>query len=555
MRLVSLAIILAKGQLILIDWELFSLERGSLVYRILFDRIRLRFLAVVFLISGRVMFYRHEYIAHEESKNSFAFIVFLFVMSIIFLIIRPSLIRVILGWDGLGLVSFLLVIYYQNYKSYRAGMITCLSNRIGDRAILISIGWFLITGSLDFIYYLRERREEMKIARGFIILAAITKRAQIPFSAWLPAAIAAPTPVSALVHSSTLVTAGVYLLIRFFPAFSLSEMKNLLFIIGSLTIIISRLGALYETDLKKVIALSTLRQLGLMMMSLRIGFYILSFFHLLTHALFKACLFLCAGRMIHLYEGSQDVRNLRVVTRYIPTTSSCLVVCSLALGGRPFLAAFYSKDKIIEEAFRGGYNVFCLVMLFISVLLTIIYRFRLVKFITMERGAMIYNENKDRMLMIKPIIVLTLGGIIGGRVLRWIFLDLRYDNLILSFKRSILLLFILGGVAGVNIMIERGFLKREYIGRMWFLPRFSGKFILFWGLRLGGWVYKYWDAGWNEKVGPLGLREELRTLRREREKSYHLSFKFYLIISLLIIILLYFCFYFYSLYKAWHWSC
>jgi NADH-ubiquinone oxidoreductase chain 5 len=257
-------------------------------------------------------------------------------------------------------------------------------------------------------------RKEIIIAGAFIVLAAITKRAQIPFSAWLPAAIAAPTPVSALVHSSTLVTAGVYLLLRFFPLFQFSFIKTLLLFRAALTITISSLGALYETDLKKIIALSTLRQLGLIIIALRMEIYLLAFFHLLTHALFKASLFLCAGRIIHLYGGSQDIRNLRVVVNFIPLTASCLIICSLSLGGFPFLAAFYSKDKIIEEVFGSGYNPLLLRLLFISVFLTIIYRFRLIYYISSRSYEINYASIKDDRTMVKSIMVLTFGGVVGG---------------------------------------------------------------------------------------------------------------------------------------------
>lgn len=345
-----------RRRIVIVDWELF--ERGSAIftYNVLIDWVRMIFLGTVFLISSSVMFYREEYIRHDKTKNAFRFIVFMFVMSIMFLIIRPSLVRLILGWDGLGLVSYLLVIYYQNYKSYSAGMITCLTNRIGDRAILISMGWLLAWGSLDYVYYLTFTRKEVLVSSIFVVLAAITKSAQIPFSSWLPAAIAAPTPVSALVHSSTLVTAGVYLLTRFSPVLEVLNFKLVLFFSGILTIVISRLGALYEIDLKKIIALSTLSQLGLIIISLGAGYYLLAFFHLLTHALFKASLFLCAGRIIHSFRGRQDLRDLNGVTSIMPTTSACLLVCSLSLSGFPFLSAFFSKDKIIEESLRGGGN-------------------------------------------------------------------------------------------------------------------------------------------------------------------------------------------------------
>jgi NADH:ubiquinone oxidoreductase subunit 5 (subunit L)/multisubunit Na+/H+ antiporter MnhA subunit len=180
----------------------------------------------------------------------------------------------------------------------------------------------------------------------------------------------------------------------------------------------SSLGALYEMDLKKIIALSTLRQLGLIMMSLRIGLYTLAFFHLLTHALFKASLFLCAGRVIHLFNGRQDLRNLNMVTSYIPFTSSCLVICSLSLGGFPFLSAFYSKDKIIEEAFGSGFNILCMGLLLISVMFTMLYRFRLVYYIAVENYDIRYELNRDNKGMVAPIAVLSIGGIIGGRSFR-----------------------------------------------------------------------------------------------------------------------------------------
>lgn len=552
----SLLIFLAnKGILLLVDWEIYELQRGVLVYRIIFDWIRCTFLGVVFLISGAVIFYRSSYISHERVKNAFAFIVFLFVLSMIFLIIRPSLIRVILGWDGLGLVSYLLVIYYQNYKSYAAGIITCLSNRIGDRAILIAIGWFLSLGSIDFMYYKLIRGSiEIKVAASFIVLAAITKRAQIPFSSWLPAAIAAPTPVSALVHSSTLVTAGVFLLIRFFPLFSSLPIKQFLFISGAMTIIISRLGALYEIDLKKIIALSTLRQLGLIIIALRMGMYLLAFFHLLTHALFKASLFLCAGRIIHLFNGRQDVRNLNMVTSYIPITSSCLLICSLSLGGFPFLSAFYSKDKIIEEAFGSGYNLFCLTILFFSVLLTIAYRFRLIYYICLERYDIVYENNHDDSTIVKPIGLLTFGGIVGGRALRWLLFDIVYDNLFSEFKIMLIFMFILGLALGLVLKFNSISFLSFYYSNIWFLPAFRAKLIRFLGLFYGKIVAKYWDRGWNETLGPRGLRKELLFISSKVDKTVHISVKLILFFSFLLLVLLGVIFYSCSLYKAWCWS-
>lgn len=314
----------------------------------------------------------------------------------------------------------------------------------------------------------------------------MTKRAQIPFSAWLPAAMAAPTPVSALVHSSTLVTAGVYLLIRFFPLFSLTEIKNFLFIMGTLTIIISSLGALYEMDLKKIIALSTLRQLGLIMIALRINLYTLAFFHLLTHALFKASLFLCAGRVIHLFNGSQDIRNLSGVTSYMPLTMSCLYICSLSLGGFPFLSAFYSKDKIIEESLLIGHRSICIILLIVSIMLTLFYRFRLIYYISMERYDMRFEFLIDRKGIVGPIILLTVGGVIGGRSIRWLIFERFYDNLFEQFKVLILVLVGIGGIIGLSVKFNKNSFLRSFIRNIWFLPALRSK-----GIRAVGLIYGF----------------------------------------------------------------
>lgn len=520
----------------MLDWELFQFNGLFFTYSVILDWIRLRFLVVVFLISSCVIFYREEYILGETLKNSFAFVVFLFVISMIFLIIRPNFLSLILGWDGLGLVSFLLVIYYSNFKSYRAGIITCLSNRIGDGAILIAMGWILSQGDLNFIFY-KIPREELFVVAVFVVLAAITKRAQIPFSAWLPAAIAAPTPVSALVHSSTLVTAGVYLLIRFYPAVTFVWAGQLLFFLSSLTMIISSLGALYETDLKKIIALSTLRQLGLIIISLAAGFRVLAFFHLLTHALFKACLFLCAGRVIHLYGGRQDIRDLRVVGRYMPWTRIRMAVCSFALGGVPFLSAFYSKDKIIEESFRHGLGFVFLLFLILSIFLTIIYRIRLVKFIVGEDYSLNMARVRDSYAMIWPISVLTLGAIFGGSFIRWFLLDLRYDNLFFSVKASLLLMLSLGLISGLLINLPSSGFVGFYSSLIWFLVALSTKFPLFFGLNFRGQIWKWWDAGWREKLGPKGVSLELFSAGGIRDTSFHWTYKYYLFTALSLTLL------------------
>lgn len=245
----------------------------------------------------------------EKFLLRFLLLVSLFVLSINLLIFRPSMITLIIGWDGLGVVSFLLVVYYSNRESYAAGIITVFSNRIGDIFFIIFIG-FACCG-LDFEPYgiMIYIKEEIFFLGICILLGRITKSAQLPFCAWLPAAIAAPTPVSTLVHSSTLVTAGVYIIIRF--GFLIRErMKMLLFFLSIITFYLAAISGVYEVDLKKVVALSTLRQVRMIIIALGIGIRRLALFHLLVHAFFKALMFICVGRVIACRGGVQDIRFL-----------------------------------------------------------------------------------------------------------------------------------------------------------------------------------------------------------------------------------------------------
>ena len=338
---------------IFIEWQIITINSMSVVITLILDWMSLIFMGFVSFISAIVLFYSGGYISGDMNINRFIYLVLGFVLSITFLIIRPNLVSILLGWDGLGLVSYVLVIYYQNEKSSNAGILTALSNRIGDVAILLAIAFISLWGGWNFYFYVHlfSRLEEIKLVSVLVVLAAITKRAQIPFSAWLPAAMAAPTPVSALVHSSTLVTAGVYLLVRFRLAFEGQGIQIVLLLLSRLTIFIAGLGANFEYDLKKIIALSTLSQLGVIIRILSLGYSNLAFFHLLSHALFKALLFMCAGAVIHNIKDYQDIRVMGGLVIQMPLTTFCINLANLALCGSPFLAGFYSKDLIWEIAF------------------------------------------------------------------------------------------------------------------------------------------------------------------------------------------------------------
>lgn len=270
------------------------------------------------------------------------------------------------------------MIYFGRSKSFNAGIITALRNRVGDCLILISIAIWVSEASWDFFLMSSgEHRTTPFVALALLTLAATTKSAQIPFSAWLPAAMAAPTPVSSLVHSSTLVTAGVYLIVRFDKLLEQVGAHIYLLLVGCCTIILAGVAALSETDIKKIVALSTLSQLGLIMSSLGIGAPLIAFFHLLTHAYFKALLFMTVGNMIHLRRDFQDLRAIGIHELSISPTLRFSLIANLRLMGLPFLAGFYSKDSILETTLARNINIFILSLFFFATLLTAAYTLRL----------------------------------------------------------------------------------------------------------------------------------------------------------------------------------
>lgn len=562
---------LMLDQVYFIEWEVLSINSGAVVITFLFDWMSLIFIGFVLFISSLVIYYSQEYIAGDLNLNRFILLVLIFVLSMMFLIIRPNLIRILLGWDGLGLVSYLLVIYYQNVKSYNAGILTALSNRIGDVALLLAIAWMLNFGSWNYIFYLdcRKRSLEMQVIGGLVLLAAMTKRAQIPFSSWLPAAMAAPTPVSALVHSSTLVTAGIYLLIRFNVLLAGTNLGTFLLLFAGLTIFIAGLGANFEFDLKKIIALSTLSQLGLIIRILAIGFPKLAFFHLLTHALFKALLFMCAGAIIHNIKDSQDIRFMGGLVIHMPLTASCFNLSNLALCGTPFLAGFYSKDLILEVASLSYINAFSFFLYFFSTGLTVCYSLRLVYY--SMRGDFntfsLHPLRDEGWVILRGIMSLSFIAVLGGRLLSWtLFPTPSMICLPFLLKTLALSVRILGGWLGYelakfalsyDLQTLRLHFLTSFIGSMWFLP-----FVRTYGVRkqpleLGGLVSKSFDYGWREYFGAQGIYSLLMKWAKFNQgwqnndlKTYLISFVLWLIILLFLLNL-----YLNSLYRAWHWRC
>lgn len=497
------------NKIIFISWTLFSFNASIIRLPLIIDPWGTLFSSVVLFISANVIHFAVPYIRTDKFIPRFSILVLLFVASINLLIYIPNLICLLLGWDGLGIVSFVLVIYYQNPKSLAAGIITALINRVGDVIILLSIAIILNFGHWSIISLWSI--PNIKLIIIFIIIAGITKSAQIPFSRWLPAAIAAPTPVSALVHSSTLVTAGVFLLFRFHYTLSSIPHYNItLLIISSITIFIAGLAAISECDIKKIIALSTLSQLGVIIRRLAINLPTLAFFHLITHALFKALLFLTAGRIINFHHHSQDLRFIGNLITSSPLTSSTLIIANLALCGRPFLAGFYSKDIILEISLFNTTNIIIIFLLFAATLLTARYSIRfIITVLWNSSNSLPFQYIKDSTTSFTtPILFLARGTIFGGAILNWTRFNFLPEPLLPSQLKLLPLIVTILGIyfayyitsktVSFNINLP---LIHYFNSSIWFLQPTSSQGIIYNPLKLSHILLTTVDKGWLEMFG------------------------------------------------------
>nr|QPK42083.1 NADH dehydrogenase subunit 5 [Loxilobus prominenoculus] len=533
----------------LFEWEIYSVNSSLVLMGIILDWMSATFMSFVLVISSMGLFYSNAYMEDDPHKNRFVVLVMLFVMSMMFLIISPNMISILLGWDGLGLVSYCLVIYYQNIKSFNAGMLTALSNRVGDVFILLSVSWMLDFGSWNYIYYYDYfyKSYDYSIICYMIVIAAMTSSAQIPFSAWLPAAMAAPTPVSSLVHSSTLVTAGVYLMIRFNPMVMFGGVNYFLLFISCLTMFMAGIVANYEFDLSKIIALSTLSQLGLMMSILSMGFPTISFFHLLVHALFKSLLFLCAGCYIHGLLDHQDIRFMGSLTELMPYSSVCFNISNLSLCGFPFLSGFYSSDIILEMCSFTMLNMLVYLMFFISIGLTAMYSIRLFYYSLVKdfNFIVLRNFNNCGNDMYFGMLILLIMSITGGSLLFWLLFPVPvciYLSLKLKILTMVLLVFgfYLGYLLNsIRFSLDLFYLGEMslYMGCMWNIPIISTKAISSIPLSLGYFYLNVLDYGWLEYYGSQGIYSFMKYFIGHYLYLFDYNFKTYLIMFMSLFML------------------
>nr|ARA91119.1 NADH dehydrogenase subunit 5 [Apis koschevnikovi]BAW89010.1 NADH dehydrogenase subunit 5 [Apis koschevnikovi] len=428
------------------EWNIYSMNSMKFNFLLLIDYKSLMFMFLVSVIFSMIIIYSISYMDLSELKmNRFLFLMILFLVSMYMLILSPNMLSIILGWDGLGLISYCLVIYYMKMKSFTSGMVTIILNRLGDIGLLLIMSLMTFYGSWNLTFY--KMNEFIMI---FMLLMAFTKSAQIPFSTWLPMAMMAPTPVSSLVHSSTLVTAGIYLLIRYVDMLDLN-FKNFILLISSLTMLFAGMVANFELDMKKIVAYSTLSQLGFMMSMLSIGSTELVFLHLFIHAMFKSLMFMCVGSYMHYIYSNQDIRLYYGMYYIYPLKSMILIFSILSLCGFPFLVGYYSKDLIIEFFFFGKMIYFSMINLIVGTILTVSYSFRMILVLTSKYLMVnLIFMNEDKIMSISMLLMMILSLIYSKLIFNSMNFNLLSINLLMVYKLMVFKMILMGLIFGYN---------------------------------------------------------------------------------------------------------
>ena len=416
----------------------------KLHWSIYVDSLTAVMLVVVNSVSALVHIYSIGYMSHDPHKPRFMSYLSLFTFMMLSLITADNFLQLFFGWEGVGLASYLLIgFWFKKESANNASMKAFIVNRVGDLGLLIAMFLIFKTfGTLTFSEVFTQAAEQskntIKIFGGefnlitticvFLFIGAMGKSAQIILHTWLPDAMEGPTPVSALIHAATMVTAGVFLVARCSPLFEYSQYAlNLVAFVGATTAIFAATVAIVQTDIKRIIAYSTCSQLGYMFFAAGMGAYNIAIFHLFTHAFFKALLFLGAGSVIHAFHDEQNIEKMGGVWKKIPMTYTLMVIGTLALTGFPLLAGFYSKDAIIESAYfsKSLFAGYAFVIGLTTAFITSVYSWRLIfkTFHGKYNNAMSFDKvHESGLVMIIPLVVLAIGAIFSGYVFHEIFI-------------------------------------------------------------------------------------------------------------------------------------